>query len=82
MAVRIRLARTGRKNRPAYRIGAFDSQTQRDGKVLENLGVYDPLEKDEAKRLVLKEDRVRYWIKQGAKPSEHVAALLKQKKIR
>jgi small subunit ribosomal protein S16 len=76
--VRIRMKRMGRKNRPFYRIGAFDSREERDGRSIELLGTYNPIEPDEAKKTVLKKDRVEYWLSVGAQPSEPVAALLKK----
>lgn len=76
--VRIRMKRMGRKNRPFYRIGAFDRHEERDGKSIEILGTYNPLESDEAKQTVLKKDRIEYWLSVGAQPSETVAVLLKK----
>ena len=78
MAVRIRLQKTGRRHLPCYRIVATDARTKRDGKVLEILGVYDPLAKEEAKQVVVKRDRVQYWLGVGAQPSDTVASLLKK----
>lgn len=78
MAVRIRLTRTGRRNRPCYRIGAFDSQTRRDGRCLENLGLYDPFVKDPKEQVRLQADRVKHWLSQGAKPTAKVRVLLKR----
>ncbi|MGR3309870.1 MAG: 30S ribosomal protein S16 [Candidatus Brocadiales bacterium] len=76
--VRIRMKRMGRKNRPFYRIGAFDSHEERDGRSIELLGTYDPIEPDETKKTVLKKDRVEYWLSVGAQPTEAVAVLLKK----
>jgi small subunit ribosomal protein S16 len=76
--VRIRMKRMGRKNRPFYRIGAFDCREERDGRSIEILGTYDPIEPDEAKKTVLKKERVEYWLSVGAQPSEKVAVLLKK----
>ena len=81
MAVRIRMKRTGRRNRPFYRVEAFDSRTPRDGKCLESLGTYDPLEDDLEKQLIVKQDRVEHWVNHGAKASETVATLLKKRGI-
>lgn len=78
MAVRIRMMRMGRKNRPYYRIGAFDAHEERNGKVIENLGTYDPLESNNEKQVTLKKDRVEYWLSVGAKPTESVASVLKK----
>lgn len=76
MAVKIRLARHGAKKSPFYRIVVADSESPRDGRYLENVGTYDPLI-DPAK-VILKSDRVKYWIEQGAKPSDTVRSLLKK----
>ncbi len=76
MAVKIRLKRFGRKHRAFWRINAVDSRSPRDGKVIEELGYYDPITKDAAKRVVVNKARVEHWLKVGAQPSETVAALL------
>ena len=78
MAVRIRLKKMGRLHRPFFRINACDSHAPRDGKVLECLGTYDPLEKDDAKQLVLDRERVVWWLDQGAQPSDTVWSLFKR----
>ena len=77
MSVRIRLARGGTKKRPVYRIVAINSRSPRDGRFLEKLGTYNPLlPNDSAARVVLRLARVRYWLEQGAKPSDRVARFL------
>jgi small subunit ribosomal protein S16 len=77
MSVRIRLARAGTKKRPVYRIVATDSREPRDGKFLEKLGIYDPiLPSDNPQRVVLREERLRYWLGVGAQPSDRVARFL------
>jgi len=78
MAVRIRLTRTGRRNRACYRIGAFDSRTRRDGRCLEILGHYDPIVKDPKEQVTLDADRVKHWLSKGAKPTDKVSVLLKR----
>ena len=78
MAVRIRLKRMGRRNRPFYRIGVFDSRTKRDGKSIEELGIYDPIAKDEARQIRFDRDRALYWLSKGAQPSETVASIFKR----
>ena len=78
MAVRLRLTRMGRKNRPFYRICAFDSRTARDGRSIEILGHYDPLVEDSSKSTVVDTERASYWLSVGAKPSETVASILKR----
>jgi small subunit ribosomal protein S16 len=79
LAVRLRLARTGRKNRPSFRVAAFDSRTRRDGRPIEYLGHYDPLVKDFEKAVVLDVDRAMWWISKGAKCSETIASFLKRR---
>jgi len=76
MAVKIRLARHGTKKKPFYRIVVADGESPRDGRYLENVGTYDPLI-DPAK-VTLKPERIRYWIDQGALPSDTVRSLLKK----
>ena len=76
MAVKIRLARHGAKKSPFYRIVVADSESPRDGRYLENVGTYDPL--IEPAKVTLKSDRVKYWIEQGAKPTDTVRSLLKK----
>ncbi len=76
MSVKIRMKMLGRKHRPYFRIVAIDGRQPRDGRVIEELGSYDPMVKDTDKRVQLKADRVKYWISVGAQPSEKVAVLL------
>jgi small subunit ribosomal protein S16 len=76
MAVKLRMTRMGRRHRPFFRINAVESRTPRDGKVLEKLGHYDPIEKDPAKQIVLKRERVEYWLDKGAIPSDTVSQIL------
>lgn len=76
MSVRIRLTRKGTKKKPFYRIVAADIECPRDGRFLELLGTYDPMLEPAA--VTLKEDRIKYWIGEGAKPSTTVQSLLKQ----
>lgn len=79
MAVRIRLARHGRKKRPFYRVVVAHSEAPRDGRFIEVLGTYDPL-KDPAE-VKVNEERVIYWIKEGAELTETVRSLLKREGI-
>lgn len=77
MALKIRLARGGTKKRPHYRIVVADIRAPRDGRFLEKVGAYDPLiSKDDPRRVVLQEDRVRYWYERGARPTDRVARFL------
>jgi len=78
VAVRIRLKRFGRRHRSFYRLSAVDSREPRDGKVIEELGWYDPEAKDPEKQASLKGERIGYWLGQGAQPSDTVADLLKR----
>ncbi|MBK9189216.1 MAG: 30S ribosomal protein S16 [Phycisphaerales bacterium] len=74
--LRIRMQRLGRRNRPFYRIAAMDQRTRRNGSVVEQLGLYDPLASDPSKQIVLNEERIKYWISVGAQPSETVRDFL------
>ena len=77
MAVAIRLSRGGAKKRPYYRIVVSDSRAPRDGKYLEQIGTYNPLlAKDSPERVKLNEDRAKYWLGVGAKPSDRVLRFL------
>ncbi|MDY7010538.1 MAG: 30S ribosomal protein S16 [Planctomycetota bacterium] len=76
MAVRLRLKRFGRRHRAFFRINAVDSQRPRDGRVLEELGWYDPLAKTPDQQVSLKRERIEYWLGQGAQPSDTVCDLL------
>jgi len=78
MAVKLRLKRMGRTNYPFYRLTAMDSRTARDGRSIEELGHYDPRNKDQAKQFVAKLDRCTYWLDNGATPSGTVSTLLKR----
>jgi small subunit ribosomal protein S16 len=75
MALSIRMARGGRKNRPHYKIVVADKRMPRDGRFIEKLGTYDPLLNTDA-RVQLVTDRVQYWLSQGAEPTERVALFL------
>ena len=76
MAVKIRLTRKGTKKNPFYRIVAADIESPRDGKFLELLGTYNPMVEPVA--ITLKEDRIKYWLDEGAKPSTTVQSILKR----
>lgn len=77
MALKIRLARGGRKSRPFYRIVVADTRAPRDGRYIERLGTYNPLLNDQDEnRVTLVKERIEYWLSQGAQPSERVAIFL------
>ncbi len=78
MAVRIRMKRMGRTHRPFYRICATDSRSPRDGRVIEELGFYDPMVKETDARAILNGERVDYWLGVGAQPSDKVKVLIKK----
>src|SRR5688572_22692683 len=78
MAVKLRLKRLGRTNGSVFRLNPIDSRSPRDGRVIEELGYYDPRNKDQAKQFVAKLDRCRYWLDVGAIPSGTVSSLLKK----
>lgn len=77
MALKIRLSRGGSKNRPYYRIVVADSRSPRDGRFIEKVGSYNPmLAKDDENRVELVADRIKYWLSQGAKPTDRVSIFL------
>ncbi len=77
MALKLRLARGGRKNRPHYSIVVADSRMARDGRFIEKVGTYNPLlKKDDENRVKLVSERITYWLGEGAKPSDRVARFL------
>ncbi len=75
MAVKIRLKRMGKIRAPYYRIVVADSRTKRDGRVIEEIGIYHPTQ--EPSVIEVKSERAQYWLGVGAQPTEQVAALLK-----
>ena len=78
MAVRIRMKKMGRSHRHFFRICAIDKRSPRDGRVLEELGTYDPMITDADARAVLKRERIDHWLSVGAQPSEKCAVLIKK----
>ena len=76
MAVVLRLSRAGTHKAPFYHVVATDSRSARDGRYLEDVGIYDPTQRPE--RIELRTERVEHWLKVGAKPSETVAMILKK----
>jgi small subunit ribosomal protein S16 len=76
VAVRLRLRRAGKKKMPMYQIVAADSRTARDGKFLENVGRYEPLQNP--MQITLKEGRILHWLKNGAQPTDTVRSLLQR----
>ncbi len=80
MSVKIRLKRFGTKKRPYYRIVVMDSRAPRDGRTLEEVGLYHPIETED-KQVVLKEDRIKEWIGKGAQPTATVKKLLNKREI-
>ena len=77
MAVRLRLKRMGRTHRSFFRVCAMDARRPRDGKVIEELGWYDPNGKED-KQVNLKQERIEHWLSVGAQPSDTVTDLLKK----
>ena len=77
MALTIRLTRKGGKKEPFYRIVVADSRSPRDGRIVEQVGTYDPKLKENC--VILKEEKVKHWLKQGARPSLTVRSFLKAK---
>lgn len=80
MSTKIRLKRFGTKKRPYYRIVVMDSRTARDGRAIEEVGFYHPIEIEE-KQLSLNEDRIKDWLEKGARPTDTVKKLLNKSNI-
>ena len=78
MAVKIRLKKLGRKHRPFFRVIAIDSRSPRDGRVIEELGTYDPMVPETDARAILNGERINHWISVGAQPTPKVAVLIKK----
>ena len=81
MSVKIRLKRYGTKKRPFYRVVVVDSRNPRDGRTIEEVGLYHPIEV-EGKQFTVDEERVREWIEKGAQPSDTVRRLLNKNKLK
>lgn len=81
MTVRLRLKRVGRRHRPSYRLAAVDKRRPRDGKVLEELGIYDPMAARPEQEVVLKRERIEYWLSVGAQPSDTVRRILEKEGV-
>ncbi len=78
MAVRIRMKRFGSKNRPQWRIVVSETKMPRDGRFIEEIGYYDALPKEDI--FVVKQDRLDYWVKQGAQMSVALKSLVRRQK--
>lgn len=78
MAVKIRLKKFGRTHRPYFRLCAVDARAPRDGRVIEELGHYDPMLSETDARAILKKERIDYWMGVGAQPTEKAAVLIKK----
>ena len=77
MPLKIRMARTGAKKRPQFRVVVADSRFPRDGRFIEKLGTYNPmLPKDSKERVQLDLERVKHWLSKGAQPSDRVSRFL------
>jgi len=76
MSVKIRMKRVGTKNTPVFRIVVADGRSPRDGKFIEEIGTYSPLQKENNFSLNL--ERAKYWVSKGAQPSDTVASFIKK----
>ncbi len=81
LSVKLRLKRLGRRNRSFFRLNAIDSRSPRDGRVIEQLGWYDPNAKESESQTSLNRERIEYWLSVGAQPSDTVRQLLKRQGI-
>ncbi len=79
MSLKIRLARAGAKKHPYYHVVIADSRSPRDGKFIEKVGAWDPMQpKDSGKRVTLKLEKIAEWLKKGAQPTDRVARFISQ----
>ena len=78
MAVKIRMQRGGSTHNPHYRVVVTDSRKPRDGRFVERVGIYDPKNKKNDQQVVLKLDRIDYWLSVGAQPSDTVRSIIKR----
>lgn len=81
MAVKLRFKRMGRTHQAYFRLGAVDSRKKRDGRVLEELGTYDPTNRNAEEQVALNAERIKHWLSVGAQPSDTVRSLLKKQGI-
>ena len=81
MSVKIRLKRFGTRKRPYYRMVVMDSRAPRDGRAIEEVGLYHPIEPEE-EQIRIDEERIRAWLQRGARPSPTVRRLLNKKDVR
>jgi small subunit ribosomal protein S16 len=81
MAVRLRLLRIGKRNRPCYRLCAVDSRKPRGGAYLESIGFYDPYIADDQKKVKLDRERAEYWLSVGAQPSETIRSFFEKAQV-
>ena len=79
MSLKLRLARGGSAHRPYYRIVVADSRSPRDGRFIDRIGCYDPLQpKDSEKRVVIEVEKAKEWLSKGARPTDRVARFLSE----
>jgi len=78
VAVRLRLKKFGRRHKSFFRLNAIDIRKPRDGRVIEELGWYDPSAKSAERQISLNRERIEYWLSVGAQPSDTVRQLLKR----
>ncbi len=81
MSVKIRLKRFGTRKRPFYRLIVVDTRAPRDGRAIEEVGLYHPIEREEERQVRLDEERIKAWLRRGAQPSPTVRRLLNKKDI-
>lgn len=81
MSTKIRLKRFGTKKRPFYRIVVIDSHAARDGRALEEVGIYHPIAQDAENQVRFDEEKVREWLAKGAQPTRTVRRLLNRNNV-
>ncbi|MEZ5583776.1 MAG: 30S ribosomal protein S16 [Candidatus Competibacteraceae bacterium] len=78
--VTVRLARGGAKKRPFYHVVVTDSRNRRDGRYIEKVGFFNPVARGQEVGISLNQERLKYWLDQGAQTSERVASLIKEQR--
>ena len=81
VAVRLRLKKMGRRHRSFFRLSAMDCRSPRDGRVIEELGWYDPHAKSADQQVSINRERIEHWLSVGAQPSDTVRNMLRQQGI-
>jgi len=81
MSVRLKLKKVGRRHKPSFRLTAVDRRRARNSRVIEELGIYDPGNRREDQQVVLNRERIEYWLRVGAQPTDTIRRILQKNGI-